>query len=173
MAEDQRHPFLGSRALHASAFYSGVARLVGRYFHHVSFAQIERDHLFAEALTQLDFDRIQKRAAAPVVVTRGQYQFFTRVPAVDGEGPAANNFPARTFGDAISRQRQDRGQIRRWSIALDDDRIASRKHLPFGIHGSQRCRHRIRTHRGSVMKCNSAPDVELPALIAGIDFPCR
>ena len=68
-AEDQRHPFRGSRTLDPPAFRDRVTRLIGCDLYNVRFAQVERDRLIAEAFAHFDLDGVHKRAAAPVIVS--------------------------------------------------------------------------------------------------------
>ena len=135
-----------------------MARLIGGDLYDVRQAKIEGNHLVVEALAQFDFDRVHKSAAAPVIVAGNEGELLARVPAVDGKRSAAGKLSAAAFGDGIARQSQYCGKVGGRRVAFDHDRFSGGEDFPVRIGDAQRSRHRIRSHRGSVLKRNSAPD---------------
>jgi len=149
-----------------------LAHLNARLSLFISLAEFEGNELIARTLAHLDFNRIQKRAPSPVSFFGRQSELLSGFPVGNVERTAARDTPCRTaFRNPIARPSQLRSQFRRRRVPFDDDRIDRRRYIPAWVRYPERRGHRFRSQGRSIMKFDSTPQPEPPALVSRFRLP--
>ena len=117
-----------------TAFHHGAAYLLGCNLDQIGLAQLQRNHLIAEALAHLDRYGIDEGAPIPISFFGLQCEFLARLPVRNLEGSGAEDLArGRALGNRVPWQREFPQQIRGWRITFDHNRVAVRKNTPLWI----------------------------------------
>ena len=105
--EQQGDELQRGRGHNMTAFHHGAACLLGCNLDQIGFAQLQRNHLIAEAFAHLDGDGIDEGAPIPISFFSLQCEFLARLPVRNLEGSGAEDLASgRALGNGVPWQRE-------------------------------------------------------------------